>query len=224
MRIFSIIIPLWFATVPLGVAQKRAATAKIPPEIQTLKTMAYLTRYGHTHQDGLSFIQAARLLAKQPVAVIPNDQMGTSPSDTTTRIRQQPFVLNADTLLTWGRRLSQNDRAALALADQVQRELGLRSRGRTEGPKTMAAQVKGGSSFATTWSFKGSEVAIVSVIGDGDNDLDLFVLDKHNNVIAQDDSHTDACEVQFKPTSNADYKIVVKNWGSSYSDFILITN
>ncbi|PPK99980.1 hypothetical protein SAMN05444682_110134 [Parapedobacter indicus] len=224
MKFFSLIILLWFATVPLGIAQKRAATAKVPPEIQTLKTMAYLTRYGHTHQDGLSFIQAARLLAKQPVEVIPNNQIEISLSDTSARLRQHPFMLNADTLLAWGRRLSQNNTAALTLADQVDWELGLRSRGRTEGPKTMAAQVKGGSSFATTWSFKGSEKAIVSVIGDGDNDLDLFVFDKHNNIIAQDDSHTDACEVQFTPSNKADYKIVVKNWGSSYSDFILITN
>ena len=192
-----------------GIAQKKD-TAPADPTIQTLKTVAYLTRYGDKHQDAISFMQAARILGRQPIL-----HFGTP---------RHLFYLNPDELLAKGRRLAGKDTLLLSLADHIAWELGFRARGRTDGPKTRAAQVKGGSSFTASWTFNGNEPAIVSVIGDGDNDLDLFVYDRDNKVVAQDDSHTDACEVHFTPPENADYKIVVKNWGSSYSDFVIITN
>ncbi len=226
MKIISLIITLCSMAVLPGVAQK-SGTIQLNPEIQTLKTIAYLTRYGHAHQDAASFLQAARMLGKQPIQIIGIDQVTVSPATDatmTTHAQHRPFFLNADTLLAEGRRLAGTDTILLALANQVAWELDFRARGRTDGPKTMAAQVKGGSSFAATWSFKGGKVATISVVGDGDNDLDLFVFDKRNKVVAQDDSHIDACEVHFTPSKKADYKIVVKNWGNSYSDFVLITN
>lgn len=223
MKILALLLLGSMGCLP-GVAQDTTSRPTADPAIEAVKQVAYLTRYAAANIDALSFIQAARILAKTPIRIIPANEVAVSPADTSAGAMRLLFRFDSDTLLARGRQLAGADPLLLALADQVAGESAGRSRGRLNGPKTMAARVKAGSSFTATWTFKGGEVASISVIGDGDNDLDLQVLDAQGRMITQDNGHTDACEVHFTPSENAAYRLVVKNWGSSYSDFVLITN
>lgn len=72
--------------------------------------------------------------------------------------------------------------------------------------------------------FYGSEWAEVSVIGDGDTDLDVFVYDMHGNLVAQDIGYTDRCFVDWYPRRRGTYRIEVQNLGSVWNRYTLRTN
>ena len=72
--------------------------------------------------------------------------------------------------------------------------------------------------------FEGGEPAEVVVIGDGDTDLDLEVVDKYGDVIASDTDPTDDCIVRFWPNRTATYTVRVKNLGSVYNRYYIETN
>jgi hypothetical protein len=75
----------------------------------------------------------------------------------------------------------------------------------------------------TVWFHSGSE-ARVTVRGDGDTDLDLYVFDEHGNLVACDDDCTDYCVVRFTPAWTGRFKIVVKNLGGVYNRYRIDTN
>jgi hypothetical protein len=70
-------------------------------------------------------------------------------------------------------------------------------------------------------SFYGGELARVRVIGDGDTDLDLYVLDENGHVVAADTDYTDTCVVVWQPRWTGRFTIRVVNCGSVYNHFAL---
>jgi hypothetical protein len=73
-------------------------------------------------------------------------------------------------------------------------------------------------------TFRGGELAEVALLGDGDTDLDLFVLDSYGNVVASDEGYTDGAFVTWYPLYTQQYTIVVVNHGSIYNRFDMATN
>lgn len=72
--------------------------------------------------------------------------------------------------------------------------------------------------------FRAGEDAVVTVQGDGDTDLDLYVYDENGNLIAKDDDNTDDCVATFTPRWTGRFYIVVVNRGSVYNTYHLQTN
>lgn len=73
-------------------------------------------------------------------------------------------------------------------------------------------------------TFRGGELARVTVDGDGDTDLDLFVYDEDGNLVAKDDDGLDFCVVTFRPFRTGQYTTVVRNLGGVYNRYTLTTN
>ena len=73
-------------------------------------------------------------------------------------------------------------------------------------------------------TFIGREWEVLFVSGDGSTDLDLYVYDENNNLIAKDDNNTDDCAVRFIPRWTGDFTIKVVNRGKYANRYTLGTN
>lgn len=65
----------------------------------------------------------------------------------------------------------------------------------------------------------GGELTAVSVRGDGDTDLDLFVYDGRGVLVASDTDGSDRCLVSFYAITGGTFRIVVRNFGDVYNEF-----
>jgi hypothetical protein len=72
--------------------------------------------------------------------------------------------------------------------------------------------------------FNGGEIAQVGIIGDGDTDLDLFVIDEFGNEVGRDDDRTDKCIVQWTPKWTGVFTVRIRNLGGVYNQYTLLTN
>jgi hypothetical protein len=75
-----------------------------------------------------------------------------------------------------------------------------------------------------TMTFEGGEVAFVTVSGDGDTDLDLFVYDESGHLVASDIDPGDDCVAVFTPRWTGRFTIVIRNHGPVYNRYVLMTN
>ena len=73
-------------------------------------------------------------------------------------------------------------------------------------------------------TFRGGEVSVVRINGDGDTDLDVYVYDENGNLIASDTDGLDFCVVRFVPSWTGQFRIVVRNLGGVYNRFTIDTN
>ena len=65
---------------------------------------------------------------------------------------------------------------------------------------------------------------MVTVIGDGDTDLDLYVYDENGNLIDKDVDYSDDCVVSFVPKWTGVFTIKIMNRGNVYNNYIMRTN
>lgn len=96
--------------------------------------------------------------------------------------------------------------------------------GRVYGPANVSRRVSAYSTYTDYILFRGGEVAEVVVEGDGDCDLDLYVYNPDGDLVAKDDDNTDYCVVRWTPNYTKSYRIVVKNRGYVYADYLLKSN
>ena len=72
--------------------------------------------------------------------------------------------------------------------------------------------------------FYGDEIARVSVVGDGDSDLDLYIYDENGNLMDKDDDSTDTCYTAWEPRWTGQFRIEVVNRGGQYNRYCIRTN
>jgi hypothetical protein len=72
--------------------------------------------------------------------------------------------------------------------------------------------------------FSGGEMAEVSVIGDGESDLDLYVYDMDRVLVASSKDGSDRCYASWKPAKPGMYIIEVHNLGKVYNKYEIRTN
>ena len=87
------------------------------------------------------------------------------------------------------------------------------SRGATGGPGRKTTVVSRGTTDVYRVNFRGGEPALVLVSGDGDSDLDLFILDENGNRVCKDDDTTDDMLCRWTPKWSGQFTIRVKNLG-----------
>jgi hypothetical protein len=85
-------------------------------------------------------------------------------------------------------------------------------------------RVEAHSSDRYTMTFAGGESAFVTVSGDGDTDLDLFVYDESGHLVASDIDPGDDCVAVFTPRWTGRFTIVIRNHGSVYNRYTLTAN
>ena len=96
--------------------------------------------------------------------------------------------------------------------------------GAVGGPKWDNFTVPSYTTVTYRTNFYAGELAVVSVVGDGYTDLDLYVYDENGHLIASGTDLIDGCAVKWIPKWTGQYTIKVVNRGSDYNNFRLRTN
>lgn len=97
-------------------------------------------------------------------------------------------------------------------------------KGRTGGAAVTQSYVDAHSTDIYQIEFRGGRLAEVSVIGDGDTDLDLYVYDEYGNLIDSDTDATDTTYCSWTPAWTGSFRIEIKNLGSVYNNYQISTN
>jgi len=198
------------------------------PEITNANLAVELVNYGYAMKSSLSLIEAAKILSEKPLQKLNVEKSepstGTDGAKTT-----KGFNYNPSNLLTDAKTFANGNKTILALIDEVEKTLKSNetvvNKGRAYGPAYSERKVYASSSYVDYILFKGNELAEVLIVGDGDNDLDLYVYNENGELVGSDTDYSDRCYVSFYPYYTKSYKIVVKNRGTSvYSNYVLMSN
>ena len=73
-------------------------------------------------------------------------------------------------------------------------------------------------------AFVGGKEATVLVEGDGDTDLDLYVVDESGNRVCVDDDDTDLMICSWTPARTAEFRVAIRNLGGVYNEYMLSTS
>lgn len=96
--------------------------------------------------------------------------------------------------------------------------------GRVYGPADATRRVEAYSTYADRIMFRGNELARVTIEGDGDCDLDLYIYNDEGMLVAKDDDYTDYCVASWTPNYTKSYRIIVRNRSGVYANYRLMSN
>jgi len=96
--------------------------------------------------------------------------------------------------------------------------------GALDGPQGGFSHVNAGDSKTYVFVFRGDELALISVSGDGDTDLDCYLYDQNGREVDRDDDNTDQCRLSVRPRWTGVFRLIIRNRGSVYNDFEIVTN
>lgn len=204
--------------------EKTPAPEPASAELQALQTAAGLVQYGYANSSATALIEAARIIGTTPVqpgefTAVASPEVAVDPKETA--VSYDPAQLLAD-----AKKFAGKDKTVLALAKRVEKEIAKsgETRGAVGGPQYAEGRVYSNSSKEYTCRFWAGELAEVGVIGDGDTDLDLYIYDSNDNLIAYDSDYTDQCYCRWVPAWTDTFRIKIVNRGSVYNEFVLVTN
>jgi hypothetical protein len=198
-------------------------------EINTAKLGLELANYGYEHKSVLSLIEAAQIISENPLGKLIPVKSEPSTGSEGQKTKQAPEI-TVEKLIKDAKDLAKNDKTMLAIIESKEKAIQKRqseivaTKGRQNGAAVVTRRVYSNSSYTDYTTFNAQELAEILVIGDGDTDLDLYVYDANGNSIASDTGYTDNCYVSFTPKWTGTFKIVVKNRGEVYNDYLLLTN
>ncbi len=96
--------------------------------------------------------------------------------------------------------------------------------GRVGGAGQTTTRVEAYDTDVFEIDFRGGETALVVLRGDGDTDLDLFVYDENDNLVAVDDDSTDQCVARWTPRWTGTFRVEVRNLGDVFNRYTIRSN
>ena len=172
--------------------------------VESLATAASLVRYGDANKDALSLITAARIMNQVGASDSKAEAVSTSPAE------KKADKAAVGAILERAKQYAGSRADLVALANDVASSS---ARGATGGPGRRTTVVARGTTDVYRVTFRGGEPAMVLVSGDGDSDLDLFVLDENGNQVCRDDDASDDMVCRWTPRWTGQFTIRVKNLG-----------
>ena len=200
------------------IPDKKSQTVVSDPGIENIMLAWQLTKYGYAHNDPLSLLTAAKIYAQwtplQFVPVTSETKSGVIASQV-----QDPF--NIDRLLADAVKFSGDNAEIEQLAEELSNTS---SKGAKKGPVVGVYELDGQNYLTFEVKFEGNKIAIVAATGDGNADIDLFIMDKDKNIVVKDDAEDYKCLTMWYPEKTAKYYIVVANRGTNATKFAVATN
>ena len=224
MKKFILIGCLCCLTV-LAYAQEEKPESNKPasPEMTALQTAASLAKYGYANYSPTALIEAAKIFAETQVQELDAERSTNVPQSISEK--DNPVSFKPTQLIADAKKFAGKDKVVLAYAAQVEKSLKSNStRGAVGGPRYGEYRVYGKTTDTFQLKFWAGELAEGIVVGDGDNDLDLYVYDENGNLIASDTDYTDQCVCRWVPSWTGTFILKVVNRGAIYSNYALATN
>lgn len=203
--------------------EKPESNKTASPEMTALQTAAGLAKYGYANYSPTALIEAAKIFSETKVQ--PFDGSKENSGSQEVDAKESTVSFNPTQLIADAKKYAGKDKVVLAYAAQVEKSIKSGStRGALGGPKYTEEKVLGKSSDTYTVKFWANELAEVIVIGDGDNDLDLYIYDEGGHLIASDTDYTDQCVCRWVPAWTGAFTIKIVNRGAIYSNYAIATN
>lgn len=208
----------------LAQEEKTVVDQPVSPEMTALQTAANLAKYGYATYSPTALIEAARIFGITKVQEA--DFKKVKESEATGDEKEQKVSFSPTQLLADAKKYAGKDKTILALVKKTEEEINSAgaTRGAVGGPKYSEDRVYGKDYEDYQCKFWANELAEVIVVGDGDNDLDLYIYDEKGNLIASDTDYTDQCICRWVPAWTGTFTIRVLNRGAIYSNFAIATN
>lgn len=208
----------------LAQEEKTVVDQPVSPEMTALQTAANLAKYGYATYSPTALIEAARIFGITKVQEA--DFKKVKESEATGDEKEQKVSFTPTQLLADAKKYAGKDKTILALVKKTEEEINSAgaTRGAVGGPKYSEDRVYAKDYVTYDCKFWANELAEVIVIGDGDNDLDLYVYDEKGNLIASDTDYTDQCICRWVPAWTGTFTIKILNRGVVYSRYAIATN
>jgi hypothetical protein len=198
---------------------------KLTPQGQAVADLAIvgeLAHYGHDAKNPMALLVAAQIVKSNPTQDIKRDKQSEGGSGNASATGKKGALITADGLLAEAKSLAADDLQMVAMIDAEMKRQGTRG-STTTGPTRHVDRINPDSTDRYKVEFQGHEEANVAIVGDGDNDLDLYVYDENGSLIGKDVGGTDRCLVTWTPKWTGEFTIKIVNLGESvYSNYILL--
>lgn len=224
-KLFLVIALCGFTMMASAQEEKPVSDKKVSPEMVALQTATSLAKYGYATFSPSSLAEAARILSTtnlQDLSAKPTRGASQEQASKQCVVSFEPAQLIAD-----AKKYANNDKAILSYIKQVEKSIAsapASTRGAVGGPKYAQDRVYGKDYVQYQVKFWAGELAEIIVVGDGDNDLDLYVYDQNGNLIASDADYTDQCVCRWVPAWTGTFTIRIVNRGAIYSNYAIATN
>ncbi len=203
--------------------EMKDTTVVLPAEEYAFIMAAQLAQYGYANNDALSLITAARMAKQNGFSAEAREKQEQASEATAAPTGQKRGQISLDPtkLLADARAMAAGNEVLGDLAQEVEQ---MGTRGATNGSIYHTDCVNAHATDIYTVTFTGGIPAIVTAVGDGDTDLDLYIYDQNGNLIAQDIDYTDRCICTWTPRWTGSFRIKIVNRGSVYNCYVLRTN
>lgn len=196
-----------------NVAEEKAATENVA--LNNWNLAMQLAAYGYENESASALLEAAKILMTVNTEALEVEAEEVEVKDET---KEDKPAVTVEQLLLDAAEFGACPAAIEALSGAEV------ARGAVGGAKVLTDRVYSHSNNVYYCDFRGGEFACVAVTGDHDTDLDLYIYDQNNNLIAYDEDYTDNCIVTFTPSWTGRFYMKVVNRGSVYNNFALATN
>lgn len=199
------------------------------PASQAIQVATNLVQLGLKEKNALYLISAAQLLLDNPTTTFAVEEAENNPKFTATKKEgDSDIALDPSILLAEAKKLSGDDKIINTLIEEITAKLPKKEvvvqRGAKFGRVYTSRRVSAGSYYTFHLTYRGGYAASLSIIGDGDTDLDFYVYDSYGNLVGSDDDYSDQAYFYWTPRRDTQYKIKVINRGNVYNVFKVITN
>ncbi len=184
-----------------------------------------LATYGDRNKDAMALIMAAKLQGEVGTRAGKHERTagkGSDKDDKKAGAAPQARDNSVAGLTARAKQYAGDRKDLIALADDVAKA---GTRGVVNGPQigTFTVQARAIDNFRNL-VFRGGEPAVVAISGDRDTDLDLYVYDENNRLICRADGPSDDEICRWTPQWTGPFRIEVRNLGSVWNRYRLVTN
>lgn len=218
-----LLVSLAFMLTAQAQEQKVASKNKPSEDLENLQLANQLAKYGYKTFSATALLESAKIMSTVKTQELKYESYKQDPisKDKTTKASKVSFDLVS--ILAAARKYADGDAKLLASIAEVEKT-NQATRGRVGGPGEKYAFVWGNGTEYYTVNFIEGQLAEIVVRGDGDTDLDLYVYDSNDHLIAQDADYTDRCYVSWVPLWTGRFTVKIVNRGPVSNNYRLLTN
>lgn len=200
------------------------------PSSAAIQVATNLVRLGVTEKNPLYLVSAAEILIKNPTNTFAMEENEGDGNEEVSQTKDGDSDLSLDPkqILAKAKNLAKDNATVLALVDKAEAKLPKKEqvveRGAKYGRVYTSRKVNANRTYTFYLTYRGGYSARLSIIGDGDTDLDFYIYDNYGNLVGSDTDYSDEAYFYWTPRRDTEYKVRVVNRGSVYNKFTVVTN
>ena len=215
--IYRIIISVFFIFNALYLnAQKNLGYSYFSNNARELFLAKHLVQYAYENDDALALINAARIYYELGVCPLQyNDikivgEKVDSFKRTINSFDPVKLANDAEAMVKKCR-----NEPLIQLVQNVKDEVAVKKRGATDGPYCLEHTIIPAKGYTDVYlTLEGGKGTEIILVGNNTADIDLYLYDENEVLLASDEDNTDNCFITYTPDKEIDVKIKIKNTGA----------